>query len=304
MNKRFLLLTLILGLMLLPLTVAAQTHDGTLGAAASHKAPGDTVFAFDVGTAVTDTQCLGVEWVSPYLYVTGGATATDPNKLYVLDTTGTLVGTYDQTSAAGWGWRDMAYDGSYLYASDDATIEYFDFTAVVAGTINGPDNPNRALAYDPDTDHFWTGNFSNNIQEFDRTGAVINTFAQANSVYGMAWDNLSEDGPWLWVTDQNTQTILQFDPVAGTFTGVSYAIPLTGTYGTAGGLTVGIWSTVDADVPVLIVLNQEEPSDYIYGIELDACGSGCLKNSGSIFGMLIMIILSWRSIRSSLRNVL
>jgi hypothetical protein len=88
--------------------------------------------------------------------------------------------------------------------------------------------PMRALAYDPVTDHFWTANFSSNIVEFDRNGTAINTYANTYSVYGMAWDDVSDDGPWLWVFSQDGVPALQvsqFDPVAGIYTGlIFYAI--------------------------------------------------------------------------------
>ncbi|MCP4632351.1 MAG: hypothetical protein GY855_05450, partial [candidate division Zixibacteria bacterium] len=189
---------------------------------------GDQIFGpIDIDSETLDNQNLGVEFDGEYFWVTGGNTAMDPNKLYKLDRDFSLVEAYDQPShSTSWGWRDMTWDGTYLYASVDGNLDQIDpSTGEWTGeTVNGPENPNRALAYDPATDHFWTANFSSAIYEFDRDGDIINSFGNSYSVYGMAWDDVSSDGPWLWVFDQtnNVSSIAwQFDPVAGEYTGVS-----------------------------------------------------------------------------------
>ena len=87
---------------------------------------GDLLFELDFGAITADTQILGVEFDGTYYWVTGGNSGLDPNKLYKIDTAGTLIATYDQSSLAGWGWRDLAYDGTYLYASDSGTVQQID----------------------------------------------------------------------------------------------------------------------------------------------------------------------------------
>ena len=225
---------------------------------------------------LTDTQFLGIEFDGTYFWITGGNSGGEPNKLYKYDATGVLVSTYDQSSAAGWGWRDLAWDGDYLYASDSYNVVQIDpATGLATGvTIAGPSNPARALAYDPDTDHFWTASFSSSIWEFGRDGTVHNTFANSKAIYGMAWDDLSEDGPWLWVFSQDgpgvdtLMEISQFDPDSGVYTGVSFqgAIP----DGYVGSISGGACFTTEFDpsVGALFVLGQGDPTDFIYGYEI------------------------------------
>ena len=234
----------------------------------------DSVFALDLAF-LGDTQLLGMEFDGIYFWITGGNSGSDPNKLYQLDATGVLVNTYDQSSLAGWGWRDLAWDGAYLWASDQALIQEIDpATGLVTGnSIAGPTNPCRALAYDPDADHFWTANFGSSIWEFDRTGAVINTFTNSKAIYGMAFDDISTDGPWLWIFSQDGASpilmeISQFDPSTGTYTGISWqcALPTGFTEGMAGGACL----TTDWDpaIAALFLLSQGTPNDYIYGYEI------------------------------------
>ena len=91
-------------------------------------------------------------------------------------------------------------------------------------TISGPENPNRALAYDPATDHFWTVNFGGTLYEFDRNGTVVNSFPNPASSYGAAWDTYTPGGPWIWLhtgtATGDTHTMVQCDPTTGTLTGL------------------------------------------------------------------------------------
>ncbi len=213
-------------------SVAQQANTDT---APTSRAPigtmalGDLLFEIDFGAVTGDTQLLGVEFDGTYYWVTGGNSGSDPNKLYKINTTGALIATYDQSSLAGWGWRDLAFDGTYLYASDSGVVQEINpATGLVTGvTIPSPTNPARALAYDPATDHFWAANWDSLLYEFDRTGAIINSFpAVGLSTYGMAWDAWSAGGPFLWLWSQDGPDPLlmasQVNPTTGALTGVSF----------------------------------------------------------------------------------
>ena len=237
-------------------------------------AQGDTLFSMDLAY-LGDTQLLGIEFDGTYYWITGGFSGGEPNKLYQLDATGVLINTYDQSSLAGWGWRDLAWDGSYLWASDQAMIQEIDpATGLVTGnTIPGPVNPCRALAYDPVNDWFWTASFSSSIYAFDRTGTTQGTFGNTYSVYGMAWDDVSDDGPWLWVFSQDgtpQYTIWQFDPVGGTYTGLSYVgiLPAGFTAGLAGGCGITTDLPGYGDFAVFVALIQGTPNDFMQGYEI------------------------------------
>jgi len=121
------------------------------------------------------------------------------------------------------------FDGTYLYASDSATVQQIDpATGSATGvTIPSPINPARALAYDAATDHFWAANWDSIIYEFDRTGAIINAFPPVGlSTYGMAWDSWSAGGPFLWLWSQDGPDPLlmasQVNPTTGALTGVLF----------------------------------------------------------------------------------
>jgi uncharacterized repeat protein (TIGR01451 family) len=198
---------------------------------------GDPLFTCDVEAATGDTQNLGVEFALGHWWVTGGNSGVDPNKLYKIDTNCNLVATFDQpANATGWGWRDLAWDGTFLYGSASNAIGSFDPAAETFNptAMTGPENPNRALAWDPATDHFWTGNFSGQIYEFDRAGTVIHQYSNSLAKYGMAWDPFSPSGPYLWTWSQDPDSLATqylFDGTNLVDTGINFA----DTLGIAGG---------------------------------------------------------------------
>jgi hypothetical protein len=242
----------------------------------------DLVFYFDGQTPTGDDQLLGCEFVNGQFFITGGGgtAGVQENTVWVFDDEGTLVDSFLQWSSAGWGWRDLAYDGTYLYGSDDYVVDAIDpvtYASVPGSNINGPVNPCRALAYDPDTDHFWSQSFGGPIYEFSRTGAIIYTGTSGvTAAYGMAWDDAAPDGPWLWIYSQDgtpQTTIYQYNPTTHQLTGVSYTVPLIpgSTDQLAGGLA--FTNEFDPSLWTMIGVTQGTPSDMIFVLEMYPAGA-------------------------------
>lgn len=228
---------------------------------------GENLFTIDAGTSTGSVVLLGVEFVNGEYWVTGAGLAsnTEPNYLWRLDGSGNVLNQYTQPTSSTWGWRDMAWDGTYLYSSDSPVVQQIDpATGMATGvTIPCPLTTCRALAYDPVTDHFWTADFSSLIYEFDRSGTVINSFANSLSLYGFAFD-----GAHLWGCSQDPGvTITQIDPATGAPTGVSF----NGDGSGGGSPIAGGCSWSDTVVPgseVMVVMHQAD-SDTIVGYDLD-----------------------------------
>lgn len=197
--------------------------------AAKSKSLGDSLWGLDISGLTGDNLCLGVEYDGASLWVTGAADdpASDPNYLYKLDKSGALLASYPQPSGNGWGWRDLCFDGAYLYAASGDSIEQID-TASGAPTgvkIPAHTSPCRALAYDPVADCFYTANYSDDIRRVNRDGSLANSWSNSKNIFGLAWDATAPDGPWLWVFSQDGLPQIQasqFDPSSGSYTGVSF----------------------------------------------------------------------------------
>ena len=238
------------------------------------KDTGDILWWYDVENPSGDNQCLGVEFDGTYYYVTGGNSDNNPNKIHFFDADGNYITSIDQPTSSDWGWRDIAYDGNYMYSSDDSYVTKWYVAGLpdnpvleVVGNFPGPCSPNRALAYDPATDHFWTANYDSPIYEFDRSGMIINSFPNSYDIYGMAWDNVSPDGPWLWIFTQDYHHVRQFDPVACIYTGIVYEGYANNPDDYAGGACFA----VQEGFGVFIGLTQSTP-DLIFGMEICPVG--------------------------------
>ncbi|MCX6639790.1 MAG: T9SS type A sorting domain-containing protein [bacterium] len=252
----------------------------------------DVLWAYNAQTICQDNQLLGIEFANNMWWVTGGNNGLDPNQMYRLTPTGAIVDSANQPAAAtGWGIRDLAYDGSYVYGGcEPATIFAFDpVTGANVPSMNIPRPAGntcvRALAYDPATDHFWTGNFGANIIEFDRSGAIIWQGAPPAgcvAIYGMAWDNSNPATPWLWLHNQSPDgtgvglgcTFFKYNPTTHVLVGAGYTVPLQG--GNTGSLAGGACFTgaYNPSFKVMAGVSQGTPLDNIFVLEMYPQGGG------------------------------
>lgn len=114
---------------------------------------------------------------------------------------GVLGASVDQVAGAqgsGWGYRDGAFDGTYMYFGWESGLARHNMdgsggTTLVAGGAPGGVATWRALAYDPTGNSgrgsIWTASFSSPLAEVDMNGALLNTFPTCASLYGLAYDD-------------------------------------------------------------------------------------------------------------------
>ena len=294
MLKRLTFLSVLVAVLLmwgLPVMAAEPAADQAenIVPSAGAKAPGDILWHCDVQSIPDDDQILGIETFRDTIYITGagGTTHGIPNWVHVWTIPGGVC-TYQysvaQPTGETWGWRDIACDGQYLYASDSPTLTAF--TATPAGVTTYPAasitvnlaqmptlNPVRAVAYDEDNDWFWAANFSNPIYAFDRNGNMMATAPNlAGPAYGMAYDNSTPGGPYLWLHIQDSTNVYQFHIPSLSFTGVIYSgwgDGDPGVSGIAGGLCVmeGDPSKGKGSVTLMGIM-QGSPFDEMWAMEI------------------------------------
>lgn len=173
----------------------------------------DAVQHVELSAQTGDFQMLGCEFADGYWYVTGGAGPTGTNWIYRFDRDGQSVGQpILQPSTSPFGWYDLAYDGQYLYGSEDGTgtIVGIDMSGNQVNEIPSPLNPTRALAYDPSLDRFWVADFTQNIYQIDRDGniftQVVNEGANELAITGLAWWAQDPDGYKLYIFSRDGGT--------------------------------------------------------------------------------------------------
>ncbi|MEL6615723.1 MAG: FlgD immunoglobulin-like domain containing protein, partial [Bacteroidota bacterium] len=194
-------------------------------------ARGDVLSTLDVRAAIDDstlvvnsmTVARGQIWIS-------GRTATDRGRLYQIDPDGTLVGSYLAGGVRRGGWLSITTDGDRIYGSDTYSIAVWDIdsTRVVDQVVTGSISP-TGLAYDRDNGHFYLGaGASGAIEVIDREGDTVRLLVTPYDVRGLAWDDLSPGGPYLWAwVDTETQTTcrceaIRLDPTTGLPTGATF----------------------------------------------------------------------------------
>ncbi len=229
----------------------------------------EALWAYDLPPTDEEGVCFGVEFDGAFFWVTTLSFGLDSPELYKLEKDGSLLTAYDQPdNDSMMGWGDLAWDGSYLYGSAGGTIDQIDpETGHVTGvTIPGPLPWNLALAYDSVSDHFWVAGTYFDICEIDRVGHVVQQHANDKFVTGLAWDDLSPGGPWLWVycTEGLTgRLIAQFDPRLGVYTGVTRE----GVYGADSETSAGACFALVDKTAAFIGLNMGTPGT-LFAIEL------------------------------------
>jgi len=174
----------------------------------------------------------------------------------------------------------MAYDGTYFYGgAASTTVFVMDFeNQTLVSTFTAPVAV-RAIAYNDDDDAFYANNWSDNITEFDANGNTLASFSPAglSGIYGMAYDNWSDGGPFLWVYDQGANNLTQFQLPAGTPTGFTVDVAsITGSTSSAGGLFTQpeiVSGTVTLKMASRVKRLYEQMPDPKYIISMGSCSN-------------------------------
>ena len=139
------------------------------------------------------------------------------------------------------GTRNMCTDGTFIYhCTSTTTVQVVDpATRTVVGTVPVVGAPNgfRSMTFNPDGDggngSLIGGNWTApnlNFYEFSLTGTLLRTITSTvTGVYGIAYDNWSTGGPFLWVWGQGLgagtpQIIQQMDYTTGLYTGIQHDV--------------------------------------------------------------------------------
>ncbi len=196
----------------------------------------DILYGFQMEGPSGLTGLAGAETDGEFIY----ATVWSSNNIVKFSTDGTYIETF--TIPGVTGLRDLAFDGTYMYGGAAATTVYeMDFTNhTLVSSFTAP-TACRAIAYDEDNDGFWANNWDTDLTLFSRSGAVLSTISGPPSIYGLAYDNVSDGGPFLWMFEGTTSGgpcwVSQMDIATGASTGVEHSVSDDfGASGTAGGL--------------------------------------------------------------------
>jgi hypothetical protein len=256
----------------------------------------DLLMDIDAGELTGDIDLRGAEFGRGSLWVSGAGSQihAPPHYLYEIAADGSvLLHSYEQAAECGeeWGYPDLAFDGEYLYAGCGDRFYQLDPAdgSVMFEVEHTLGAEIRGLAYVPERDTFIAGDDWFTCYEFAFDGVsltLLRTFRlERSGRYGLAYDDQSEGGPYLWIFDSGGMpgtTLYQADirtPGAEHLTGVSYHLPLLSGLADQwpGGLFVsGDW------VPGLAVLGGLVRGYYYPGFSRD-----------KVFGLELTTLASW-----------
>ena len=173
-------------------------------------------------------------WVtsgSPFVY-------SDTTMFWIYSQEGALVASFIQVDGTEWGCRDLVFDGTYMYGSEDGHIRAFDLSGNDVGWFWGPLIPNRGLAYDGTS--FYACNYNDAVYRFEFDGwssppANITPIIPEGTGfrYGLAYDEV-RDCLWMTYADHVEAKVEQYD-TAGTLLGTYTTLP---EYGDPAGATM------------------------------------------------------------------
>ncbi len=236
-------------------------HAGTPGAAEADLTQLDY---FDLEALGTSNRCVGLGYDGTNFWVTDAPNTGGNLKIHIISngSSHSLVTTVDQNNTSGWGLRDLCWDGTYMYGSQDYQVDYYDssYEKVGSYTCNAV-SPNRAQAWDGT--YFYTGSFDATIYQVTWDGVSGSTASHTswstavanNGTYGAAWD---DGNNCLWVSTASSDGMLYQIDTDGTLI-TSYNIGPESS--TSGGSAMADYMSTDVDQ--LWVLAQATP-DGVY----------------------------------------
>jgi hypothetical protein len=192
-----------------------------------------------------------------------------------ISTSGAYVDSFDIPGLTGT--RAMTWDGTHFWiANNTTTLSRVDpVSKTVVATITLPITT-RYATFDPTADAgaggFWIGNFSTDIVLVGMTGATLSTIPAATigstGRYGIAFDNVTEPTPILWVFNQggtNNVDIIIVDLPSGTPRAPALnlfpSLPGTTTSALAGGIFLA--NGLPAGSKTLLAMVQGTPNNIL-----------------------------------------
>jgi len=174
----------------------------------------------DLSLELDDVTINGVVLIGEYYYVTGGNNFSDPNYVYKIDReSGRLEDSFAQPTA-GIGFHDLATDGEYIYGSASSIIYQMNLDGEIVREIEGPYNPNVALALDNDG-NIWVAYNNGALIKIDMDGNVLQEIQNDEMVRALAWSPVDEFGfnlKMMVLGDNNVPTLYQANPETGDVT--------------------------------------------------------------------------------------
>ncbi len=174
---------------------------------------------------------LGVTVTSSRIVITS-SNGDSLNYFDIYDLNGNYISSTRQNTTSKYGYRDLAFDGSYILASDDNEIDKIDPNtfSVIMSITNTDNSVHRGLAFDPNENVIYSSNYKKNILKIDpATGATIKILPKpAENIYGLAIDYFSNSNyASLWFSEPCSYSKFRLSKADTTEAKINFTYDLT-----------------------------------------------------------------------------
>ncbi|MCF7810265.1 T9SS type A sorting domain-containing protein [bacterium] len=157
-----------------------------------------------------DDKLNGVVFVNGNFYVSGGNNGESPNKIYVINKDGELIGNFDQECDTRYGIRDLAWDGELIWGVDDNMIYGFTTEGEVQAEFADLVDNCRSITWDSDNELLWVCGITTDYYRVDREGNLIEAVEHPRDLrtYGLAyWTEDPEGYPLYAITNGENELL-------------------------------------------------------------------------------------------------
>ncbi len=150
------------------------------------------------GVITEDSRIQGAVFDGDNFYLSG-SNNRDP-LIYVLNRDQELVDQYGQLGEGRYGYKDLAYDGEWIWGSGERVVYGFTANGDGVTSFDTGISPCNNLAWDSDRDLLWLSGTTTEIFGFDREGNLVAEVSRGNlRVYGLAYWPDDPDGYQLYI---------------------------------------------------------------------------------------------------------
>ncbi len=165
--------------------------------------PFDIRDSIGIGAVTGDNHIEGVTFDGERFYVSG-SNGDNPNLIYILDRQGELVGNIPQVGYSDIGYKDVEWDGEYLWGANSDSLYGISTRGRTEYAWADPVQPTQFIAYDESEGILWLAATTTNIVAFDphanRLGRTLNR--NGLRIYGLAWLKNDSDDANLYILDR------------------------------------------------------------------------------------------------------
>jgi hypothetical protein len=249
------------------------------------EAAGDTLYTFPIqGTGSNSPLNVGLTVYNDTVIVSsGGYSSADlaDNMFYRFTLDGTFIDSVAQPNpSAGWGYRDLAFDGTYILGSDASTIKKFDPTtlAEVTSITNAGQTTHRGLAYDAGENAIYSTNFTSGplLKMNADDGTTLRNYGNPSvAPYGIALDPFTNPAVMdLWYAEPSTSGTFRLSKVDTATGNVTFSFDLSAIFPfSSGGLEI---INDHPDYPgkiIAVMLVQADPVDLVAFVDMTVAGT-------------------------------